>query len=126
LLCPKAFSSQNFLDSHLSRRHAKETKELQESKSQTTNELQKVVQMMEKFTSNLGNSADAKKLEESDNLKVLVTKELEQEKLKFESELQALKTVMHRELEQERSLLKQDREAFERMVVCQIPKEPSN
>lgn len=88
-------------------------------KEQTTTELQKVVQLMEKFTSNLGNPADSKKQEESSkNLETLLTKQLEQEKLKFESELQNLKTAMHRELEQERSLLKQDREAFERMVVC--------
>ena len=72
--------------------------------------------MMEKFTANIGANADVKK-EESKKLEVLMAQQLEQERLKFESELQNLKSAMHRELEEERALLKRDREALERMAV---------
>ena len=72
---------------------------------------------MEKFTSSLVNNNNAVTKDATEQVSAQMSKQLEQEKLKFESELQSLKTSLHREVEQERSLLKQDREAFERMVV---------
>ena len=85
-----------------------------------TQELKKVVEMMEKFTANLNQTTSPGHVDESpkQDTKQVLEAELKQEKLKFESELQALKTTLHREIEQERALLRQDRETFEQFVVC--------
>jgi hypothetical protein len=102
----------------VSRRHTDEPQSHQsnitEKKKEVNFELEKVVQLMEKFTANLGSNAEESKVEE---VKKLMSNQLDQERLRFESELQNLKTLMHRELEEERAFLKRDREALERIVV---------
>ncbi|KAJ3356224.1 hypothetical protein HDU91_005569 [Kappamyces sp. JEL0680] len=124
--CEKAFSTEAYVQAHESRRHpdlvsaegdrqeAPAQKPAAQKDAESTAELKKMVQQMMAQLS-------AKQEPEPPQAKesTLLHNELQQEKLKFELELQALKATLHREIEEERAILRQDREAFEKIVTSQ-------
>lgn len=145
--CTKAFSTLEYQIAHEKRRHPGmrsplDPVEYLQSKASADNsgnrnlsskneeakpskELQKVVELIETFTKSMQKQEpvveaavtkpqDSEKQEKS---------ELQQEKLRFEKEIQEItvvstnKATMHQKLEEEMAQLKQDREAFEKLVV---------
>jgi hypothetical protein len=119
--CSKAFSTLEFRIAHEKRRHAsllspKGEEKIALKETPPSKEFLKVVELIEVMT-----KSQKKEQEQIDQRDVEIKTErlLQQERLRFERELQEITAKMHQKMEEEMYKLQQDREAFEKLVNAQ-------
>ncbi|KAI8921456.1 Iguana/Dzip1-like DAZ-interacting protein N-terminal-domain-containing protein [Entophlyctis helioformis] len=140
--CPKVFSSQQYLDAHLQRRHSEHVPVFSQHPARHndsdptqagSSDFQKMADMIERFSIRLLDAEKQMRGDSESKIEDRVSKEVaarktvmedmyKQERLRFEKELQDLKASIHKQLTEERAMLQEEKEKFESYMEQELRK----